>query len=40
MAAAIAAAAERMDATYNEELAREALGLEATPTPPAQPAGQ
>ncbi|HYG27058.1 MAG TPA: peptidyl-prolyl cis-trans isomerase [Caulobacteraceae bacterium] len=37
--AAVAAAAERMDATYNEELAREALGLEATPVP-AQPAGR
>ena len=34
--AAIAAAAERMKATYDEELAREALGLEPTPTPPAQ----
>ena len=33
------AAAGRVDATYNEELAREALGLEATPVP-AQPAGR
>ena len=36
---AVAAAAGRVDATYNEELAREALGLEATPVP-AQPAGR
>lgn len=36
-AAAVAAAAERMKATYDEELAREALGLEATPAAPAQP---
>lgn len=35
-ARAVAAAAERMKATYDEELARQALGLEATPTPPAQ----
>ena len=35
---AVAAAAGRVDATYNEELAREALGLEATPVP--QPAGR
>ena len=39
-AAAVAAAAERMDATYDEELARQALGVTAPPSAPAQPAGQ
>jgi peptidyl-prolyl cis-trans isomerase D len=38
-AAAVAATAERMKATYDEALAREALGLQTTPTPP-QPAGR
>ncbi|MBF0664023.1 MAG: peptidyl-prolyl cis-trans isomerase [Brevundimonas sp.] len=36
--AAVTAAAERMKATYNEELARQALGLAATPATP--PTGQ
>ena len=31
-AASVTAAAERMKATYNEDLARQALGVEATPT--------
>ena len=39
-AAAVAAAAERMKATQDEELARQALGVEATPTAPARPAGR
>jgi peptidyl-prolyl cis-trans isomerase D len=34
-AAAVAAAAERMNATYNEELARQALGVTETPATPA-----
>ncbi|WP_332654463.1 peptidylprolyl isomerase [Brevundimonas sp.] len=34
-AAAVAAAAERMKARYDEDLARQALGVTATPTPPA-----
>lgn len=38
-AAAVAAAAERMKAKYDEELARQALGVEATPAAPATPAG-
>ena len=39
-AAAVAAAAERMKATQDEDLARQALGVEATPTAPAPPAGR
>lgn len=38
-AAAVAAAADRMKAKHDEELARQALGVEATPAPPA-PAGR
>lgn len=37
LAASVAAAAERMNATYNEDLARQALGVTETP---AAPAGQ
>lgn len=37
LAASVSAAAERMNATYNEELARQALGVTE---PPAAPAGQ
>lgn len=37
-AAAVAAAAERMKATYDEDLGRQALGLEATPAAPGAPA--
>ncbi|HYC68789.1 peptidylprolyl isomerase [Brevundimonas sp.] len=39
-AAAVAAAAERMKATHDEALARQALGVEATPAAPARPAGR
>lgn len=39
-AAAVSAAAERMKATYDEELAREALGVAATPAAPGAPAGR
>ncbi|HYC75717.1 peptidylprolyl isomerase [Brevundimonas sp.] len=39
-AAAVAAAAERMKATYDEDLARQALGVEATPAAPGAPAGR
>ena len=39
-AAAVSAAADRMKATYDEELARQALGVAATPPTPATPAGQ
>ncbi|MCS6625168.1 peptidyl-prolyl cis-trans isomerase [Roseibacterium beibuensis] len=35
LAASIAAAAERMDATYDEELGRQALGVTETPATPA-----
>lgn len=35
LAASVSAAAERMDATYNEELARQALGVTETPAAPA-----
>ncbi len=37
LSASVSAAAERMDATYNEELARQALGITEAP---ATPAGQ
>ena len=37
LAASVSAAAERMDAKYNEDLARQALGITETP---ATPAGQ
>ncbi|HYC99281.1 peptidylprolyl isomerase [Brevundimonas sp.] len=39
-AAAVAAAAERMKATHDEALARQALGVTATPAAPARPAGR
>jgi len=41
-AAAVAAAAERTKATYNEDLARQALGVSATPAPATStpPAGR
>jgi peptidyl-prolyl cis-trans isomerase D len=39
-AAAVSAAAERMKATHDEELARQALGVEAAPATPARPAGR
>jgi peptidyl-prolyl cis-trans isomerase D len=42
-AAAVTSAAERMKATYDEDLARQALGVEAAPAAPgapARPAGQ
>lgn len=38
-AAAVTAAAEKVKAKYNERLAREALGLSATPATPTPPAG-
>ena len=39
-AAAMSAAAERMKATHDEALARQALGVDAAPAAPARPAGR